>query len=225
MFTPGNYSLTAFAGYDADPLSTSSNPPYGFFRSTAGNYGGAYLFARYLYDRFGGDAALHRVYNDLTPAPSSASGLANVYPIQAEANGESFAQVYGEFAGALAARNSASSDPRFTFSSNMLLDGLATVPIPGGDTWNMRFNGPRSPQDITSSTPGSLPRKKLTPGGGNVTIKLITGATVFPNVAAGGGAVVTGTVSGAPALGVNGMMVQGAYHDTGACLGPSPGCS
>jgi hypothetical protein len=53
MFTPGNFSLTAFAGYDADPLSTSSTPPFGFFRSTAGNYGGAYLLARYLYDRFG----------------------------------------------------------------------------------------------------------------------------------------------------------------------------
>ncbi|HWT06724.1 MAG TPA: hypothetical protein VN224_13265, partial [Xanthomonadales bacterium] len=208
MFTPGNYSLTAFAGYDADPLSTSSNPPYGFFRSTAGNYGGAYLFARYLYDRFGGDAALHRVYGDLTSAPSSG---ANVFPIQAEANGESFAQVYGEFAGALAARNSASADPRFMFGSNVLLDGLTTVQIPGGATWNLRFNGPRSPQDLTSSTPGSQPRIKLTPGG-NVTMKLITGATLFPNVAAGGGAVVTGSVSGAPGFGVNSMMVQGAYH-------------
>ena len=148
-----------------------------------------------------------------------------MYPIQAEANGESFAQVYGEFAGALAARNSASSDPRFMFSSNVLLDGITTTPVPGGATWNVRFNGPRSPEDITSSTPGGLPRIKLTPGNGNVTIKLIPGATVFPNVAAGGGAVVTGSVSGAPGFGVNGMMVQGAYHDTGACLGPSPGCS
>src|ERR1700681_306196 len=106
----------------------------------------------------------------------------------------------------------------------MLLDGLTTIQIPGGATWNMRFNGPRSPQDITSSTPNTQPRIKLTPGG-NVTMKLITGATLFPNVAAGGGAVVTGTVSGAPGLGVNGMMVQGAYHDSGACLGPSPGCT
>lgn len=218
MFTPGNYSLTAFAGYDADPLSTAQNPPYGFYRYTSGNYGGAYLFARYLYDRFGGDTALHRVYADLTTAPTD--GSANVYPIQAEANGESFAQVYGEFAGALAARNSATSDPRFRFSSNVLLDGLTTTAIPGGQTWNVRFNGPRSPEDLTSSTPGGQARIKLTPGG-NVTIKLITGATVFPNVAAGGGAVVTGTVSGAPAFGVNGMMVQGAYQDSGACLGPS----
>jgi hypothetical protein len=222
LYTPGNFSLTAFTGYDADPLSTSQTPAFGFFRYTAGNYGGAYLFARYLYDRFGGDSALHRVYADLTTAPTSG---ANVYPIQAEANGESFAQVYGEFAGALAARNTASADPRFKFGSNVLLDGVTQVLVPGGVTWNMRFNGPRSPEDFTSSSPGTQPRIKLTPGGGAVSIKLISGATIFPNVAQAGGAVVTGSVSGEPGFGVNGLMVQGAYQDTGACLGPPGQCN
>ncbi|MEA2786652.1 MAG: hypothetical protein QOF71_2756, partial [Candidatus Eremiobacteraeota bacterium] len=214
MFTPGNYSLTAFAGYDVDPLGSGTS--YGFFRSTAGNYGGAYLFARYLYDRFGGDAALHRVYTDLTPGPSNS---ANVSPIQTEANGESFAQVYSEFAGALAARNTQSSDARFKFGSNVLLDGLTTMAIPGGATWNLRFNGPRSPQDLTSATPGSSPRIKLTPGN-SVSMKLITGATLFPNVAPAGGAVVSGSVSGAPASSIDGLMVQGSYGDGGACFGP-----
>ena len=221
MFTPGNFSLTAFTGYDANPLDTSQTPTFGFFRSTAGNYGGAYLFARYLYDRFGGDAALHRVYADLTPGPANG---ANVSPIQSEANGESFAQVYAEFAGALAARNSASSDPRFVFSPNVLLDGLTTVAVPGGATWNLRFNGPRSPEDLTAASPGTAARIKLTPGN-SVTMKLITGATLFPNVAPAGGAVVSGTVAGAPAAGVNALMVQGGYHDTGACFGPAPGCT
>ncbi len=129
LFAPGNYSLTAFAGYDADPLSKPTNPPYGFFRSTVGNYGAAYLFARYLYDRFGGDAALHRVYATITAPPASG---ANVAPIVAEANGESFAQVYGEFAAALAARNVASGgDPRFQFSSNVLLRGVTTIDVSG----------------------------------------------------------------------------------------------
>ena len=219
MFAPGNFSMTAFAGYDVDPLGSGTT--FGFFRSTAGNYGGAYLLARYLYDRFGGDAALHREYADLTPAPASG---ANVAPIRAAANGETFAQVYGEFAGALAARNSASTDPRFTFGSSVLLDGLTTMRIPGGATWNLRFNGPRSPEDLTSSTPGSSPRIKLTPGN-TVTMKLITGASLFPNVAPAGGAVVSGTVSGAPASSINGLMVQGAYADTGACFGPAPGCT
>ena len=220
LFTPGNYSLTAFAGYDQDPLGSSST--YGFFRSTAGNYGGAYLFARYLYDRFGGDAALHRVYADLTPP---VPGTANVAPIQSEANGESFAQVYGEFAAALAARNVASGgDPRFQFSSNVLLRGVATLPIPGGAVWNQRFNGPRSPEDLSTSSSPSGPRIKLTPGG-TVTMKLITGATLFPNVAASGGSVVQANVAGAPALGVDASLVQGAYDDGGSCRGPAPGCT
>ncbi|HEY6234145.1 MAG TPA: hypothetical protein VIW69_03440, partial [Candidatus Elarobacter sp.] len=55
LFSPANYSLTAFTGYDANPLDTSSNPAFGFFHNTIGNYGAAYLFQRYLYDRFGGD--------------------------------------------------------------------------------------------------------------------------------------------------------------------------
>ena len=219
LFTPGNYSMTAFAGYDVDPLGSGTT--YGFFRSTAGNYGGAYLFARYLYDRFGGDTALHRVYADLTPGNSS---LANVSPIQSEANGEPFAQLYGEFAEALAARNVASGgDPRFQFSSNVLLRGVATLPIPGGAVWNQRFNGPRSPQDLTSATPGTTARIKLTPGG-TVTMKLITGATLFPNVAASGGSVVQANVA-APALGVNAALVQGSYDDSGSCRGPAPGCT
>ena len=219
LFTPGNFSLTAFAGYDVDPLGSGTT--YGFFRSTAGNYGGAYLFARYLYDRFGGDTALHRVYADLTPANSS---LANVSPIQSEANGEPFAQLYSEFAEALAARNVASAgDPRFQFSSNVLLRGVATLPIPGGAVWNQRFNGPRSPEDLTSATPGTTARIKLTPGG-TVTMKLITGATLFPNVAASGGSVVQANVA-APALGVNAALVQGSYDDSGSCRGPAPGCT
>ncbi|HEY6233573.1 MAG TPA: hypothetical protein VIW69_00545, partial [Candidatus Elarobacter sp.] len=163
-----------------------------------------------------------RVYADLTAPPANG---ANVSPIQSEANGETFAQVYGEFADALAARNvAANGDPRFTFSSNVLLRGVTTMVIPGGATWNLRFNGPRSPEDLTSTTPSSNPRIKLTPSG-TVTMKLITGATLFPNVAAAGGSVVSATVSGAPGLGVNAALVQGAYDDSGACFGPAPGCT
>ena len=190
--------------------------------STAGNYGGAYLLARYLYDRFGGDSALHRVYADLTqPIPNTA----NVNPLQSEANGEPFTQFYSEFAEALAARGVATGgDARFQFSSNVLLRGLTTIQVPSGGTWNMRFNGPRSPEDLSTPTAPSGARIKLTPGG-SVTMKLITGATQFPNVAPAGGAVVSGSVSGAPALGVNAALVQGAYDDTGSCLGPASSCS
>ncbi len=207
LFAPGNFSIPSFTGYDADPLSTSATPPYGFFHNTQGSYGGAYLLARYMYDRFGGDAALHRLYADLSPPP--ASGAANLHPIVAEAgNGETFAQIYTEFAGALAARRVASTDPRFTFGSNVLLDGPTTLTVPGGTVYNEVFDGPRSPEDITSTAPQNVPRIKLTPSS-TVHAKLISGATLFFNVAPSGGSLVELTATSAPAGGVDGALVQG----------------
>ena len=216
LYNPANYSLTSWVGYDQNPLDTSSNPAFGFYRSTEGNYGAGYLFARYLYDRFGGDAALHRVYANLSNTPI---GVANLAPIVAEANnGESFAQLYADFGAALAARNVASTDPRFTFSSTVFLVGSKTVPVPGG-TWDIVMNGPRSPDDVTNSHPLPVPRIKLTPSG-SVSAKLITGATLFFNAAPSGGAIVSLTSTSAPANKVYGALVQGAYNDSGACLGP-----
>ena len=220
LFNPANFSLTAFTGYDADPLDTSTNPAYGFFRSTVGNYGAAYLFQRYLYDRFGGDAAMHRQYASMT---SPASG-ANVNPVVAEAgNGETFAQLYADFAAALAARNVASTDPRFTFSSNVTLVGTKQIPIPGNQTWDMVLNGPRSPDDITSAHPNSLPRIKLT-ASSTASAKLIDGATLFFNAAPSAGSIVSLNSTSAPSGKVGGALVQGPYNDNGSCLGPPPGC-
>jgi hypothetical protein len=222
LFQPGNFSIPSFTGYDADPLSTSQTPPYGFFHNTAGSYGGAYLLARYMYDRFGGDAAMHRLYADLSPGSSS---QANVHPIVAEAgNGETWAQLDADFAAALAARNVASTDPRFTFGSNVLLNGVTTVTFPGGTTWNERFNGPRSPEDLTSSTPETLSRIKLTPGG-TAHAKLISGATLFFNSAPSGGSLVELNSTSAPGGSVAGALVQGAYNDNGACIGPPSSCT
>jgi hypothetical protein len=222
LFMPGNFSIPSFTGYDADPLSTSATPAYAFYHSTQGSYGGAYLLARYMYDRFGGDAALHRLYADLSPPP--ASGSANLHPIVAEAgNGETFAQIYAEFAGALAARNVASTDPRFSFGGNVLLNGLTTLTIPGGTTYNEQFDGPRSPEDITSSTPENLSRIKLTPSS-TVHAKLITGATLFFNAAPSAGSLVQLTATSAPAGAADGALVQGAFNDNGACVGPASTC-
>ena len=217
LYEPGNFSIPSFTGYDANPLDTSQNPTYGFYHNTQGSYGGAYLLARYLYDRFGGDAAMHRLYADLSP---SQTGVANLHPLVAEAgNGETFAQLYDEFAAALAARHVASSDPRFSFGSNVLLLGLTTLTLPGG-TYNERFDGPRSPEDITSATPETLSRIKLTPSS-TVHAKLISGATLFFNVAPSGGSLVQLNATSAPSNAVPGALVQGAYDDNGACLGPS----
>jgi hypothetical protein len=222
LFMPGNFSIPSFTRYDADPLSTSATPAYAFYHNTQGSYGGAYLLARYMYDRFGGDAALHRLYADLSPPP--ASGAANLHPIVAEAgDGETFAQLYAEFAGALAARSVASTAPRFSFGSNVLLNGQTTLTIPGGTTYNELFDGPRSPEDITSSTPENLSRIKLTPSS-TVHAKLISGATLFFNAAASAGSLVQLTATSAPAGAVNGALVQGAFNDNGACVGPASVC-
>jgi hypothetical protein len=221
LYNPANYSLTSWIGYDADPLDASNTPAYGFYRSTEGNYGMGYLFARYMYDRFGGDAALHRVYASLTATPGSG---ANVAPIVAEANnGESFAQLYADFAAALAARNVASADPRFRFASTVFLVGSKTVPVPGGQ-WDIVMNGPRSPDDITTLYPLGSPRIKLTPAHA-ATAKLISGATLFFNALASPGSIVSLDSTGALSGTVAGAMVQGGYNDNGSCLGPaSSGC-
>src|SRR5665213_3165375 len=177
---------------------------------------------RYMYDRVGGDAAMHRLYADLSPPPSS---TANLHPLVAEAgNGETFAQLYAEFAAALAARNVASSDPRFTFGSNVLLNGLTTITFAGGTTFNERFDGPRSPEDLASTTPETLPRIKLTPGA-TVSAKLISGATLFFNSAKSGGSIVRLNSATAPGGTVDGALVQGGYDDNGACLGPPSSCT
>jgi hypothetical protein len=222
LYNPANYSLTAFTGYAPDPLDTTSNPAYGFFRSTGGNYGAAYLLARYMYDRFGGDTALHRVYSTLT---KTAGNGANVDPIVAEANnGETFAQLYADFAAALAARKVASADPRFSFAVTVTLVGTKQVAIPGNQTWDVQLNGPRSPDDLTNTHPGNLPRFKLTPSG-TASAKLITGATLFFNAAPSGGSIVSLNSTTAPAGAVTGALVQGGYNDNGSCLGPpSSGC-
>ena len=66
-----------------------------------------------------------------------------------EANGESFAQVYGEFAGALAARNVASTDPRFRFGLERAVARPrdATVPRrrPGTSASTVRVRPKTSP--------------------------------------------------------------------------------
>ncbi len=96
LFAPGNFSLTAFAGYDVDPLERGHDAAdYGFFRSTR----------RQLRRRVSARTLSLRPIRRRRRAASRLRGLdrgagrgANVSPIQSEANGESFAQVYGEFA-------------------------------------------------------------------------------------------------------------------------------
>lgn len=223
LYNPANYSLTAFTGWDANPLDTSSTPTYGFYRYTGGNYGDAYLFMRYLYDRFGGDAMLHRLYADTVSNGTSTS--ADTHPVvSAAANGETFAQLYGDYGAALAARNVAATDPRYRFASTVTLVGTKSIVFPGPTNENVVFDGPRSPDDLTSTQPYlAKSRIKLTVGG-SVNAKVLQGGIDFFNVApASAGATVRGTVT-APPPGLTAALTQGAYDDTGSCLGPPSSC-
>lgn len=98
---PSRYSLTGFTGID--PGAT------GFAYNCTGCYGLSYLFQRYLYDRFGGDAFTHAMES------STRAGFAN---LQA-ATGTSTTQTIADFAVAVINSGSgpgSSLDPRYSFT-------------------------------------------------------------------------------------------------------------
>ena len=94
---PSSYSLEAFSGVDSGS-SLSFN--------CGGCYGGAYLFERYLYERFGGDAYTRAMESAQT---SGGASLQN-------ATGQNYAQLFGDFSIALATSGLGyNSDSRFNF--------------------------------------------------------------------------------------------------------------
>ena len=134
LAAPSNFSLSAFAGID--PVSWGGNGT-AQYNCGGGCYGVAYLFQRYLRDRFGGDAYTHAMES------SGVTGERNLE----DATGESAASLYGDFALAMAADSLAvnSSDSRFRFGSLNLsgsysdqfgatttLGGLFAQPFSGG---------------------------------------------------------------------------------------------
>jgi hypothetical protein len=178
---------------------------------------------RYLYDRFGGAAMLHRLYADTTAAAQTS---ANTHPILAAAgDGESFAQLYAEFAAALAVRGVATTASPYAFSRQVMLVGTKSLALPGPRTWNLVLNGPRSPDDLTSTQPYTSARIKLDVGV-SASALLLQGATDFFNVApaSGAGAMVSGSAPAAAGR-LGAALVQGAYDDNPSCLGPSGQCS
>ncbi len=102
---PGNYSLSGFIGIDP-PGWGSGAPQYNCY---GGCYGAAYLFERYLRDRFGGDAYTHAIET------SGVVGGANLQAVTRESAGD----LQDDFALAMAAGTMGvtSSDPRFNFGS------------------------------------------------------------------------------------------------------------
>jgi hypothetical protein len=202
LLEPNLFALTSFTGFQPNPTSTAANPPYGYFTNTAGSYGEAYLFMRYIYDRFGGNAAIQRLY------ASHASGAG---PALAAANNEPFEQLYGEFCLAIAAQANGAAiggDPRYSFGPELTLRGPVNVTSRRSAPLQVRhlvFGGPQTPETFSASNVvnGIF---TLTPGA-STTINLIAGGTLyFPLAAVTNGATVHAS---APLPILQGGLVQG----------------
>jgi len=203
---PSLYSLTSFTGYQPNP--STGTGPYGWYSNTAGSYGQAYLFMRYLYDRFGA-GALTAVYNTPGADPSAASPPATIGPILAAANGESFAQLYREFATAVSAQSTSAAASPYAFSSAVVLRGNVDVPsVRSGaqSTRHLGFGGPQPPETFSSS---NVPNGFLSIGPGTTatTLLLDGGILYLPSANGGSGTTITVTAPGAP--GLEGSLIQG----------------
>jgi hypothetical protein len=98
MASPSKFSLTGFTGIE--PGTTS------FQFNCVGCYGQAYLFQRYLYDRFGGDAYTHAMETSNLVSLANLQNATRIAP----------AQAISDFAVALiTSGRSVVFDPRYTF--------------------------------------------------------------------------------------------------------------
>jgi hypothetical protein len=137
LSAPEAYSLTAFSG----PAGASA-----FAYNCSGCYGDAYLFMRYLYDRFGGDPFTHAMES------GGAVGTSNLRA----ATGAAPQVLIGDYGVALAVSGlGISSDPRFSFKSfdpygsytdqfnrAVTLDGPAAIgQSPGSSVTYATFSG------------------------------------------------------------------------------------
>ena len=200
LLEPSLFSLTAFTGYQPDP-SSSTSTPYGFHSNTAGSYGQAYLFMRYLYDRFG-PSALTTIYN--TPAPNGGPA-----PVLAAAGGESFPQLYREFASAVSAQNSPVATTPYAFSSAVVLRGNVDVPsarLAPLNTRHLVFGGPQPPETFNNNQPSGF--LTLGPGTTNTTFILDGGILYLPSSNGSSGNSINVTIPGAPSLAAS--LIQGA---------------
>jgi hypothetical protein len=136
LANPGNFSLSAFTGIDPGNWGGNGSPVY---NCNGGCYGAAYLFQRYLRDRFGGDGYTHQMET------SGVVGAANLQAV----TGESAGQLQDDFALAMAANTMgvSSGDRRFDFGTLNLthsyrdqfggsttLSGVFATPATGSST-------------------------------------------------------------------------------------------
>ncbi|MBV8601976.1 MAG: hypothetical protein JO359_10480, partial [Candidatus Eremiobacteraeota bacterium] len=168
----------------------------------------AYLFVRYLYDRFGGQSALRAIYSDTRPGPGGNN--ANVNPVLAAAGNEPWPQLYNEFAIALAAQSTGiTNDPRYSFSPQIVLRGPVQVTWVRSAPLNVRnlvYGGPQPPETFDGS--GNLTGYVTLTTSSALTVRALDGATnFFPPAPVSGGATVRAQTGSLPAS--EGAMVQG----------------
>jgi hypothetical protein len=102
---PQHYSVSGFTGID--PAGWGADGTTAQWNCSAGCYGAAYLFQRYLYDRFGGDAYTHAV-------ETGGTGTAHL----AAVTGETAGSLLDDFALALAAGSvNATGQPQFSLGA------------------------------------------------------------------------------------------------------------
>ena len=105
LSSPQNYSLSGFIGID--PASWGGNGSTPKYNCGGGCYGVAYLFERYMRDRFGGDAYTQGMET------SQQTGFAN---LQANAGNEPAGEAMGDFAVAIATNSQQISPPNSFFN-------------------------------------------------------------------------------------------------------------
>ncbi|HZT12759.1 MAG TPA: hypothetical protein VFA29_08145 [Candidatus Baltobacteraceae bacterium] len=136
LAAPGNFSITAFTGIDGYSYGGGGTPQYNCF---GGCYGGAYLFQRYLRDRFGGDSYTHAMET------SGSVGEQNLGYV----TGESAGSLLDDFALAMAADTLGvqPTSSRFAFGSLGLTqtytDQFGASKSPGG-VYAVPINGSSS---------------------------------------------------------------------------------
>ncbi|MBV8601977.1 MAG: hypothetical protein JO359_10485, partial [Candidatus Eremiobacteraeota bacterium] len=207
LLEPSQFSLTSFVGYQPNPLTGTG--PYGLYYYTAGNYGAAYLFVRYLYDRFGA-AALHAIYNDFNVGV--VAGESNVNPVLAAANGEPWPQLFGEWAVAVAAQSTGiTTDARYGFAPSVVLRGHVQIPSRRSPPLNVRtfvFGGPQPPETFDAS--GNFLGYVTLSASSAPSVRALDGAVNFFNVApAAEGATLRANVGALNAA--RGALVQGTF--------------
>jgi hypothetical protein len=134
LANPGSFSISDFIGVDGFAYGGGGNAQYNCF---GGCYGGAYLFQRYLHDRFGGDGYTRAM---------ETSGVVGSANLQA-ATGKSSGDLLDDFALAMAASTLGvhAAAPRFSFGTlgltrsypdqfgdSKTLGGLYANPLGGG---------------------------------------------------------------------------------------------